>query len=76
MFPSLKAKRLMAILRREPLLYRVVRSRGSHRTLTSAAGYPELRFSFHDRATLAPGVVRKVLTHDVGLTEREALDLL
>jgi predicted RNA binding protein YcfA (HicA-like mRNA interferase family) len=75
MFPSLKAKRLLAILRREPLQYRVARSRGSHRTLRSSAGYPELRFSFHDRATLAPGVVRKILTQDVGLTEREALDL-
>jgi predicted RNA binding protein YcfA (HicA-like mRNA interferase family) len=76
MFPSLKARQLLAILRRKPLSYRVVRRRGSHRTLRSLAGYPELRFSFHDGATVAPGLVRKILTEGVGLTEREALDLL
>jgi len=76
MFPSLKARQLLAILRRKPLSYRAVRRVGSHRTLQSLSGYPQIRFSFHDRATIPPGVVRKILTQDVGLTEREALDLL
>lgn len=67
---------MLAVLCREPLNYEVVRQSGSHRTLRSEAGYPELRFSFHDRATLAPGVVRKILTKDVGLGQDEALRLL
>jgi predicted RNA binding protein YcfA (HicA-like mRNA interferase family) len=75
-FPSLKATALLAVLMRKPLDYYVDRQRGSHRTLRSAAGYPVLHFSFHDGTTIPPGVVRKILTRDVGLTEQEALDLL
>lgn len=76
MFPSIKARRLLAVLMREPLCYEVDRREGSHRTLKSARGYPELRFSFHDRVSLAPGMVRKILIKDVGLSEDEALKLL
>lgn len=75
-FPSLKAKRLLAVLRREPLRYVVARQRGSHRHLQSERGYPDLMFSFHDGATVPPGAVRKILTRDVGLTEQDALALL
>lgn len=39
-------------------------------------GYPSLTFSFHDSATIPPGLVRKILIKDVGLTEEEALKLL
>jgi len=74
-FPSLKAKALLAVLRRPPLAYEVERQRGSHRRLVSAT-YPPLLFSFHDRADIAPGLVRKILCRDVGLSEAEALDLL
>jgi predicted RNA binding protein YcfA (HicA-like mRNA interferase family) len=35
MFPSMRASRLLALLVREPLAYRVVRQRGSHRRLVS-----------------------------------------
>jgi hypothetical protein len=35
-----------------------------------------LVFAFHDRETIAPGLVRKILVRDVGLGEREALRLL
>lgn len=61
---------------RAPLSYRIKRQSGSHRTLESAAGYPEVRFSFHDGVTIPPGAVRKILTKDVGLSESDALNLL
>jgi predicted RNA binding protein YcfA (HicA-like mRNA interferase family) len=75
-FPSLKAGQLLAILKRKPLEYSSVRQRGSHRLLRSPNGFPELKFSFHDGTTLPRGLVRKILVKDVGLSEREALDLL
>jgi predicted RNA binding protein YcfA (HicA-like mRNA interferase family) len=72
-FPSMKARQLLAVLTRPPLRYRVVRQTGSHRRLRSAAGYPPLTFAWHDKATIAPGVVRDVLVEDVGLSLQEAL---
>jgi predicted RNA binding protein YcfA (HicA-like mRNA interferase family) len=74
-FPSMKARDLLAVLAREPLSYEIVRQRGSHRRL-KARGRPPITFAFHDGATVAPGVVRKVLCRDVGLGEDEALKLL
>ena len=74
-FPSMKARDLLAIITRAPLDYRVVRQKGSHRRLLSDS-YPPLTFAFHDRRTLAPGLVRKILVRDVGLGEEEALKLL
>jgi len=62
---------------REPLSYRVVRQSGSHRTLVSASrpNRPML-FSFHGTATVSPFWVRRILAETVGLTEREARELL
>jgi predicted RNA binding protein YcfA (HicA-like mRNA interferase family) len=74
-FPSMKARRLLPILMREPLNYRVVRQTGSHRTLR-ASGRPPFIFAFHDRMELKPREVRKVLVKDVGLAEDDARDLL
>ena len=74
-FPSMKAKRLLAVLMREPLNYRIVRRTGSHRTL-KAPGRPRVTFAFHDREELRPRVVRDVLVNQVGLEETEARDLL
>ena len=74
-FPSMKARELLAVLMREPLNYEIVRQRGSHRRL-KAPGRPPLTFAFHDRATVGPGLVRKVLCRDVGLSEAEALKVL
>jgi len=74
-FPSLKAKRLLAILERSPLSYRVVRQSGSHRRMESQS-YPPLTFAFHDKATIPAGLVRKILVRDVGLAEDEARKLL
>lgn len=74
-FPSMKAQDLLAILSREPLGYRILRQRGSHRHLASQ-GRPRVLFSYHDGATVPPGVVRKILVGTVGLDEAEALRLL
>lgn len=74
-FPSMKARDLLAVLMREPLGYKIVRQRGSHRRL-AAPGRPSITFAFHDRATVAPGAVRKILCKDIGLGADEALKLL
>jgi predicted RNA binding protein YcfA (HicA-like mRNA interferase family) len=74
-FPSMKARALLAVLLREPLGYEIVRQSGSHRVLR-AADRPEILFSYHDGATVPPGVVRKILVKIVGLDEDEAVGLL
>ena len=72
----MKARQLLAVLSRPPLRYRVIRQTGSHRLLRSAAGDPPLTFAWHDGATVAPGLVRKVLVRQVGLSVQEALRCL
>jgi predicted RNA binding protein YcfA (HicA-like mRNA interferase family) len=74
-FPTMKAKRLLAVLEREPLNYRVSRQSGSHRRM-KAPGRPPLTFAFHDKATVPSGLVRKVLVRDIGLAEDEVRKLL
>lgn len=74
-FPSMKARRLLAILQRPPLGYSIVRQKGSHRTLR-ASGRSQITFAFHDSQTLPPGLVRKVLVDEAGLSESDALELL
>jgi predicted RNA binding protein YcfA (HicA-like mRNA interferase family) len=74
-FPTMKAKRLLAVLEREPLNYRVSRQSGSHRRM-EAPGRPPLTFAFHAKTTVPSGLVRKVLARDVGLAEDEARKLL
>lgn len=74
-FPSIKARRLLAVLMSEPLNYRIVRQRGSHRTLI-APGRPRIVFAFHDRKEISGGLVREILVKRIGLEESEALDLL
>jgi hypothetical protein len=77
-FPSKKAGQLLRVLCRRPLSYKrpTKSSGGSHMVLHSSAGYPSLLFAFHDKDTLPPGMVRKILCQDVGLSEEEALRLL
>lgn len=74
-FPSMKAKALLAVLMREPLGYRVIRQRGSHRILR-APGRPSFVFAYHDRETLRPRQVRGLLTRDVGLDLTDARNIL
>jgi len=56
----------------ERLGYVIERQRGSHR-LMKCSGRPDIHLSYHDKASVAPGMVRKILVGDVGLTEQEAL---
>jgi predicted RNA binding protein YcfA (HicA-like mRNA interferase family) len=74
----MKARELFRVLGREPLGYKPVRARGagSHRLLRSKAGYPDVWFAFHDNQTIPPGLVRKILVDDVGLTIETALGLI
>ena len=72
-FPSLRAPEMLRVLSR--LGYREERRSGSHRRLR-ADGLPDLTFAFHDRATLAPGVVRSILVRQVGLSVDEALEVV
>jgi len=71
----MRGRELYRHLARKPLSYREDpdRSRsGSHTTLVSE-DYPDLHLAFHSGADLPPGLVRKVLTRDVGLSEEDAL---
>jgi predicted RNA binding protein YcfA (HicA-like mRNA interferase family) len=74
-FPSLKARQLLRALEAEPLSYRVVRQRGSHRKM-EAPNNPAIVFAFHDNQTIRPPTVKDILCNQVGLTERDALALL
>lgn len=74
-FPSLKAKQLLRVLTREPLAYRIVAQKGSHRKL-EAEGRPNVNFAWHDGATVGPSMVKKLLVTKIGLTEEEAHDCL
>ena len=74
-FPSVSASALQRILERS-LGYYVHTQRGSHKKMRSSRGYPQLTFAFHAGAELPPGLVRKILTKDVGLTVETALQLL
>jgi hypothetical protein len=73
----MRARELRRLLEREPLCYEVDRQNAtSHARLVSARGYPPLTFAFHDRQSLPGGLVREVLMKGVGLSEKEARDLL
>ena len=74
-FPSMKAKELIKCLFRYPLCYKVVRQRGSHRTLKSEY-YPVLRISYHDSFEISGFRVEKILTEEVGLTEIMAIEVI
>jgi predicted RNA binding protein YcfA (HicA-like mRNA interferase family) len=71
----MKAKDLLAVLMREPLGYTIARQNGSHRKLT-APGRPPLTFSFHDRVTIPPGLIRTIMVKQAGLDADEAMDIL
>jgi hypothetical protein len=77
-FPSLTWPQLQRVLKRKPLRYVLepASGGGSGKKLTSREGYPDLILHFHDKAQIAPGLVRNILVKQVGLTEEEALQLL
>lgn len=67
---------MLKVLEGPKLQYSVVRQRGSHRILNSAAGYPPLTFAFSDNEMLGPVMVKRILTQGVGLSEDEAMEVL
>ena len=74
-FPSMKTKELIKCLCRSPLCYKIVRQRGSHRTLKSKQ-YPILRISYHDTVEISGFRVKKILMEEVGLTEIMAVEVI
>ena len=74
-FPAMTWPQFKRVLERRPLAYRVTKQSGSHRKMESD-NYPTLWLAFHDRAELAPGLIRKIMVKDIGLSEDEALQLL
>lgn len=72
-FPRVKCRQLVAVL--EQLGYTLYRQKGSHRHF-AAPGKPRITISHADGDDVAPGLCRKVLTHEAGLTEEEAIRLL
>lgn len=74
-FPALQAPRLLRILCRKPLEYRIVAQSGSHRKLESDE-YPNINFAWHDNQEIPPGQIRRLLCGRVGLTEKEAISVI
>ena len=60
---------------RKPLNYHIIRTHGSHRILFSEK-YPQLLYSYHDSIELSGHQVQKVLLDEVGLSIREALEVM
>lgn len=74
-FPALQAPKLLRLLCRKPLSYKIERQEGSHRMLVSP-DFPPFPFAWHDKQEVPPGLVRKTLCKDVELTESEALAVI
>ncbi|GHP18849.1 hypothetical protein RN2511_035850 [Rhodococcus sp. NKCM2511] len=75
-FKSLRATKLLQILKSE-LGYRAVTNSGpgSH-TWLRADGRPQIRWAFHNKVNLSPRTVRDVLVKQAGLTLDEAKEVL
>ncbi|WP_415457216.1 type II toxin-antitoxin system HicA family toxin [Bifidobacterium sp.] len=54
--------------------YSESRRKGSHRRLVHQSR-PSFTLAFHDGQTIAPGLVRKILRKDIGLTDQEILEV-
>ncbi|MEY3127555.1 MAG: hypothetical protein RIS06_111 [Actinomycetota bacterium] len=74
-FPSMKTKELIKCLCRSPLCYKIVRQRGSHRTLKSK-NYPDIRIGYHDSYEVSGEFVRDLLIKRVGLTQAMAREVI
>lgn len=75
-FPSLKVSDLLRVLMRKPLEYEIDRQKGSHRTMKSSQGYPQLLFTGHEGDEMGPTRVKKMLVDQVGLSQEQAIKLL
>ena len=74
-FPSMKTKELIKCLCRAPLYYKIVRQRGSHRTLKSK-NYPDIRIGYYDSYEVSGEFVRDLLIKRVGLTQAMAREVI
>ena len=74
-FPSMKTKELIKCLCRAPLYYKIVRQRGSHRTLKSK-NYPDIRIGYQDSYEVSGEFVRDLLIKRVGLTQAMAREVI
>jgi predicted RNA binding protein YcfA (HicA-like mRNA interferase family) len=74
-FPSMKTKKLIKCLCPYPLCYKIVRQRGSHRTLKSK-NYPDIRISYRDLEEVSERYIRDLLIKKVGLTEALAREVI
>ena len=75
-FPSIKARRVLRILRSNPLNYIASRnSRGSHLMLVSHGRQPIL-FYYHPKVEISGRIVREMLVEKAGLTEEQAWNLI
>ncbi len=74
-FPTMKARDLLRIMQRKPLSCSIMRTRGSHRTLKTPTGRTFL-YAYRDAKELSGHQVRSVLIDDLGLNEKEALEVL
>lgn len=72
-YPSMNPKKLSKIL--QDLGYKEIRQRtGSHRHLSSPE-HPSLTLALHTKE-IPPGLVKKILEKDIGLTEDEIKNIL
>ena len=75
-FPSIKARRMLRILRSNPLNYIASRnSRGSHLMLVSQGRQPIL-FHYHANVEISGRIIREMLVEKAGPTEEQAWNLI
>ena len=75
-FPSIKIRRMLRILKSNPLNYIASRnSKGSHLMLVSQGRQPIL-FHYHPRVEISGRIVKEMLVEKAGLTEEQAWTLI
>jgi predicted RNA binding protein YcfA (HicA-like mRNA interferase family) len=74
-FPSMKSKKFLVILCREPLNYYIVSQRGSHKKLKSK-NYPTIQYCFHNSREISGIEIKKILITVIGLTLEQELELI
>ena len=74
--PSIKRRRMLRILKSNPLNYIASRnSKGSHLMLVSQGRQPIL-FHYHPKVEISGRIVREILVEKAGLTEEQAWNLI
>ncbi|ARO11682.1 hypothetical protein BMR99_03330 [Propionibacterium freudenreichii] len=74
-WPSLKARQLRRILEASGYTEVADSRRGSHLTLRHPK-LKDIRWAFHDKQTVPPMLVKKILLRDAGMSLDEALEVL